>query len=179
MCTPSCGSFVRRDACSTLTLFSRQERRQVLARQRLQRNGSQLDGRATLRRPQAYRPMKFERPIRNDRADLVTPVRARPHGFGALWRGHLFLFDKAPSRPTFGADAGDRLLWTVVGLEALRLVLRFLAFPFPPFWLAVPVYLGLALLSIRVIAGLPWSAIGFPRGLRGTRLRNRSLSKCS
>ena len=93
--------------------------------------------------------------------DLVTPVRAGPHGFSTLWRGHLFLFDKVQSRPTFGPDVGNSLLWTVVGLEALRLVLRFLALPFPPFWLAVPVLLGLALLSVRVIAGLPWSAIGF------------------
>jgi membrane protease YdiL (CAAX protease family) len=93
--------------------------------------------------------------------DLVTPVRAGPHGFSTLWRGHLFLFDKVQSRPTFGPDVGNSLLWTVVGLEALRLVLRFLALPFPPLWLAVPVLLGLALLSVRVIAGLPWSEIGF------------------
>jgi CAAX protease family protein len=92
---------------------------------------------------------------------LVTPVRAGPHGFATLWRGHLFLFDKVQSRPTFGPGVGERLLWTVVGLEAVRLVLRFLALPFPPFWLAVPVYLGLALLSVRVIAGLAWSEIGF------------------
>jgi membrane protease YdiL (CAAX protease family) len=93
--------------------------------------------------------------------DLVTPVRAGPHGFAMHWRGHLFLFDRVQSRPTFGPGVGDRLLWTVAGLEALRLGLRFFALPFPPFWLAVPVYLGLALLSVRALAGLAWSEIGF------------------
>jgi membrane protease YdiL (CAAX protease family) len=95
--------------------------------------------------------------------DLVTPVRPGPRGIGILWRGHVFLFDKEYWQSTYRAAVGSRLLLIVVGLETVRLVFNWLQLPFTPFWLEVSLYLGLVLLSVRVIAGLAWSEIGFYR----------------
>lgn len=81
----------------------------------------------------------------------------------ALWRGHLFLFDRTPAPPPYAPAAGVRLLLIVAGLEALRLTLTWLDPPFASFWIAAPVYLVLALLSVRALAGLHWSQIGFRR----------------
>jgi membrane protease YdiL (CAAX protease family) len=92
--------------------------------------------------------------------NLVAPVQPGLR-YAWLWRGHVFLFDKTCARPTYEPGAGVRLLLIVVGLEAVRLTINWLGLPFTPFWLGVPIYLGLALLSVPFIAGLSWSQIGF------------------
>jgi len=93
--------------------------------------------------------------------DLTPTVKPGPQGLAALWRGHVFLFDKTYARPTYERSVGVRLLLIVVGLEALRLTVNLLDLPFKPNWLQVPIYLGLAVLSVPLIAGLQWSQIGF------------------
>ena len=48
---------------------------------------------------------------------------------GSLWRGHLFLFDKAATPATHSYSAGTRLLIYTLLLEALRVA--FNATPLP------------------------------------------------
>jgi membrane protease YdiL (CAAX protease family) len=81
---------------------------------------------------------------------------------GALWRGHVFLFDKPIRRPAYGEAAGRRLLLIAVGLEAVRLAHARLELAFLPLWLEMLVYLGLAVIAVRV-AGVRWSDVGFAR----------------
>lgn len=88
--------------------------------------------------------------------------RQAPSRLGALWRGHVFLFDKPRRPPTFGDAAGLRLLLIAVGLEALRLTRSRFQLALLPLWLEVLVYLGLALIAVRV-AGVKWSDVGFNR----------------
>ena len=84
-------------------------------------------------------------------------------GLAAHWRGHVLLFDKPHVPPTYEPAAGRRLLLIVAALEGLRVALTPLQPRLPPLWLQVPIYLGLALLSVRVVAGLAFSEIGFRR----------------
>lgn len=82
---------------------------------------------------------------------------------GAHWKGHVFRFETKRS-PTYGGAAGLRLLLIFVALEGVigpRLSLfSWLHIPLPPLWLRVPILLGVALLSIRFVAGLKLSQIG-------------------
>ena len=52
---------------------------------------------------------------------LGSPLARQPSSLGALWRGHVFLFDKKREPATFGDAAGARLLLIVAGLEIIRL----------------------------------------------------------
>lgn len=88
-----------------------------------------------------------------------APVRLGQR-LGVHLRGHLLFFDKK-SFPTHDAATGIRILFTAVIVEGIRLAsLKWLQ-PAVPIWLLLPVLLGFALLSIRVIAGLSLSQIGF------------------
>lgn len=91
------------------------------------------------------------------------PATTRPGALGALWRGHVFLFDKARQPATFGNAAGGRLLLIVAGLEVIRLSRHQFLRAFLPFWIEVPIYLVLALAATRVVAGVPLGQIGFSR----------------
>ena len=79
---------------------------------------------------------------------------------GSLWRGHLFLFDKAAAPATHSYSAGTRLLIYTLLLEALRVA--FNATPLP-LSIRAPLYLALALLAIERGARVTWSDIGFRR----------------
>jgi membrane protease YdiL (CAAX protease family) len=69
--------------------------------------------------------------------------------------------------PPYSNAAGLRLLLVFVVLEWIigpRLSLfTFLGLPVPPSWLRIPIMLGVALLAVRFIAGLKFSAIGLHR----------------
>jgi uncharacterized protein len=82
---------------------------------------------------------------------------------GALWRGHVFLFDREREPVTYGSAAGARLLLIVAGLEAIRLVRQPLQLSILPLGLEVSIYLFLALASTRVFARVTWDQIGFRR----------------
>ncbi len=74
-------------------------------------------------------------------------------------RGHLLLFDER-SAPAYDAGTGARLLLGAVLLEVVRLAaVRWLP-PHVPLWLLLPLLLGLALASVRRVAGLRLSQIG-------------------
>jgi membrane protease YdiL (CAAX protease family) len=94
------------------------------------------------------------------------PAGSRLARGGAHWRGHLFLFD-GERKPMYEAGKGLRLLLLFVVLEGVvgpRLALfGWLRLPVPPFWLRVPLLLGIALLAVRFGAGLKLSAIGLYR----------------
>src|SRR4051812_33613361 len=96
---------------------------------------------------------------------MTTPehavASARPGELGALWKGHVFLFDKRPQPATFGAATGIRLLLIVAGLEGLRLLRGQLAVSRLPFAVEVILYLALALAAARFVAGVRWRQIGF------------------
>jgi membrane protease YdiL (CAAX protease family) len=95
--------------------------------------------------------------------DLAAPATRGPSPLGALWRGHVFLFDKEVEPATFGDAAGARLLLIVAGLEVLRLLRNQLLLSFLPFWLEAPIYLVLALAGVRFVARVGWGQIGFSR----------------
>ena len=75
-------------------------------------------------------------------------------------RGHVLLFDRKPGIQHDGGD-GIRLLLLVVALEAIRLGLVRWVYPAVPLLVLVPVLLALALLSVRFLAGMRLSQIGF------------------
>jgi membrane protease YdiL (CAAX protease family) len=80
---------------------------------------------------------------------------------GALWRGHVFLFDKESRPAAFSNTASARLLLIVAGLEAIRLTrAQFLPAVLPP-WLEISIYLAMALTATRVFARVSWAQIGF------------------
>lgn len=90
---------------------------------------------------------------------LHAPVR-RGQRLGVHLRGHVLLFDKKSS-PVYDAATGVRVLFTVVIVEGVRLAsLKWLQLAIP-MWLLLPPLLGFALMSIRFIAGLRLSQIGF------------------
>ena len=89
---------------------------------------------------------------------------SKPQGLSAHLKGHIFLFEKRGA-PAYGAAAGLRLLLIFVALEGIlgpRLAFfGLLRLPIPPSWIRVPLQLGLALLAVRLIAGLKPAQIGF------------------
>ena len=89
-----------------------------------------------------------------------------PRGASIHWRGHVFLFDRKRA-PAYDAAAGLRLLLIFVLLEFVlgpRLSLfQYLGVPIPPFWVRIPVFLGLALLLVRFVAKVRLSDIGLDR----------------
>ena len=80
---------------------------------------------------------------------------------GSLWRGHVFLFDKPAATPTYSERAGARVLVAVALLELFRVAIN--AADIFAIWIRAPLYLVLALLSIRLGAGVTWSDVGFRR----------------
>jgi membrane protease YdiL (CAAX protease family) len=88
------------------------------------------------------------------------PVLPSPRGLLVHLQGHILLFDRKPA-PDYDASAGTRLLFAAVVLEVVRLGLVRWLYPMVPLLILVPVFLISALLSIRFLAGLNLSAIGF------------------
>jgi len=84
-----------------------------------------------------------------------------PSALGALWRGHVFLFDKDCRPATYGNAAGVRLLAIVIVLETIRIIVTPFQFWFLPLWLEKPLFLVLALAAIRLVARVTWRQIGF------------------
>jgi membrane protease YdiL (CAAX protease family) len=80
---------------------------------------------------------------------------------GALWRGHVFLFDKEPRLAAFSNTSGARLLLIVAGLEAIRLTRTQFLPAVLPRWLEISLYLAMALTATRVFAQVSWAQIGF------------------
>lgn len=89
-----------------------------------------------------------------------SPARPRSRGVLVHLRGHVLLFDKNPAIHHDRA-AGIRLLILAVALEVIRLGLVRLFYPALPLLFLVPLLLALALLSVRFLAGLRFSQIGF------------------
>jgi uncharacterized protein len=86
----------------------------------------------------------------------MTTTRA-----GSLWRGHVFLFDNAADAPAYSERAGVRLLVAAILIEAFRAAIN--AADILPISIRAPLYLALALLSIRRGARVTWSDLGFRR----------------
>jgi membrane protease YdiL (CAAX protease family) len=93
---------------------------------------------------------------------MVTPdLPARPRLRGLLvhLQGHVLLFGQKPA-PQYEVSAGIRLLFIVVVLEAVRLgAVRWL-YPMVPLLILLLLLLGIALLSVRFVAGVRLSQIG-------------------
>lgn len=88
----------------------------------------------------------------------ATPQLANP--WSRHLRGHLLLFERRPW-PVFTGSTGFRLLVLAGGLEILRLsAVRWLS-PYVPLWMLLPLLLGMALVSVPVIAGVRLSQLGF------------------
>jgi membrane protease YdiL (CAAX protease family) len=75
-------------------------------------------------------------------------------------RGHILFFDHRPA-PNYEASAGLRLLIFAVALEALRLGLLKWLYPMVPLLILIPLFVVIALLSVRFLVGLRLSQIGF------------------
>jgi membrane protease YdiL (CAAX protease family) len=75
-------------------------------------------------------------------------------------RGHVLLFDPKPA-PRYDASAGLRLLMTVVVLEAVRLGFLKWFYPAVPLLVLIPVFCGMALLAIPLVARVRFSHLGF------------------
>lgn len=88
---------------------------------------------------------------------VATGGRWSPH-----LRGHLLLFDRRPA-PAFGSRAGVRLLLAAALVEAVRLAAVRWLYPGIPLGLLVAVLLGLALLAVPFVAGVPLSELGLRR----------------
>jgi membrane protease YdiL (CAAX protease family) len=90
-------------------------------------------------------------------AEEKAPPRPR---LNSHLRGHLLLFDPK-TRPAYAPATGVRLLLLAVAIEAVRIAaVRWLG-PWVPLWLLVPVLLGLTLWSVRGVARLRLSDMGF------------------
>ena len=89
-----------------------------------------------------------------------SPDRPKAERLLVHFRGHILLFDKEP-RIDYGGRAGIRLLVLAVALEVIRLGMVRWFYPALPLLLLVPLLLALALLSVRFLAGLRLSQIGF------------------
>jgi CAAX protease family protein len=89
-----------------------------------------------------------------------SPVPSRLRRLLVHLQGHALLFDRKPE-PQHDASTGARLLCIVVVLEAIRLGAIKWFYPRVPLLILVPILLGCALLSVRFIAGLRLSRIGF------------------
>lgn len=91
-------------------------------------------------------------------ADSSSPPESQ--GLFVHLRGHVLLFDKKPGIHHDGRE-GTRLLILAGAFEVIRLGLVKWFYPVFPLLVLVPVFLISALLSIRFLAGLNLSAIGF------------------
>lgn len=80
-----------------------------------------------------------------------------------LWRGHLFLFDRAPARPSYSERVGRRLLVIAVAVESARWFVNLLDGALAPLWVRAPLYLAVALVAARWWSGLTWPQIGLRR----------------
>jgi membrane protease YdiL (CAAX protease family) len=89
-----------------------------------------------------------------------SPALSRSRGLLVHLRGHLLLFDQKPASQ-HEASAGNRLLFIVVVLEAVRLGVVRWFYPIVPLLILVPLLLGCALLLVRFVAWLRLSQIGF------------------
>jgi membrane protease YdiL (CAAX protease family) len=75
-------------------------------------------------------------------------------------RGHALLFDRKRA-PGYDASAGLRLLMTAVGLEVVRLGFLQWFYPAVPLVVLIPIFLGVALLAIPLVARVRFSQLGF------------------
>jgi uncharacterized protein len=89
-----------------------------------------------------------------------SPARSNSRGLLVHLRGHLLLFDQKPTSD-YDASAGIRLLIVAVALEAVRPGLVKWLYPVAPLLVLIPLLLALALLSVRFLAGVKLSQIGF------------------
>ena len=90
--------------------------------------------------------------------DSPTPSTSR--GLLVHLRGHVLLFDLKPASG-YDASAGLRLLIIAIALEAIRPGLVRWLYPMMPLLVLVPLFLAVALLSVRFLAGVKLSQIGF------------------
>jgi membrane protease YdiL (CAAX protease family) len=81
----------------------------------------------------------------------------------ALWKGHIFRFDREPEAATYGDAAGARLVMIAVGLEIVRLARNLLHLSSLPLGIEIAIYLVAALLLTRFVAKVTWDQIGFRR----------------
>jgi membrane protease YdiL (CAAX protease family) len=81
-------------------------------------------------------------------------------GLMAHVRGHALLFDRKRA-PGYEASVGLRLLAAVVGLEVVRLGLLKWSYPTIPLVVFIPIFLGVALLAIPLVARVRFSQLGF------------------
>ena len=88
-----------------------------------------------------------------------SPARSRLRGLLVHLQGHVLLFGPKPALQ-YEASAGIRLLFIVVVIEAVRLGAVSWLYPTVPLLILVPFLLGLALLSVRFVAGVRLSQIG-------------------
>src|SRR5947207_5002171 len=93
-------------------------------------------------------------------ATFDSPVPSRWRRLLVHLQGHVLLFDRKAA-PQYDVSAGTRLLCIVVVLEAVRLGAIKWFYPRVPLLILVPLLLGCALLSVRFVAGLRLSQIGF------------------
>jgi membrane protease YdiL (CAAX protease family) len=75
-------------------------------------------------------------------------------------RGHVLLFDHKHA-PRYDASAGLRLLWIAVVVEMVRLGILKWFYPAVPLLVLIPIFLGVALLAIPIVARVRFSQLGF------------------
>ena len=75
-------------------------------------------------------------------------------------RGHVLLFDHQRA-PRHDASAGLRLLWTAIVLEIVRLGFLKWFYPTVPRLVLIPIFCGVALLAIPLVARVRFSQLGF------------------
>ena len=92
----------------------------------------------------------------------VDATVAREHRWSPHLRGHLLQFGRPPV-PAYRPHAGVRLVLAAVLVEAVRLSIpRWLA-PGVPLWLLLPLVLGLGLVTVLGVTGVPLSQLGLRR----------------
>lgn len=89
-----------------------------------------------------------------------SPTSTRTRGLLVHFRGHFLLFDHTQA-PDYDPSAGIHLLFVAVALEVVRLGAIRWFYPTVPLLVLVPLFLIAALLSVRLLAGVKLSKIGF------------------
>ena len=93
-------------------------------------------------------------------SDNVNATGTSRHRLSPHLRGHLLLFDRRTA-PAYTARSGVRLVLAAVVVEVVRLASVTWLRSAIPLWLLMAGLLGLALLAVRVIAGVRLRDLGF------------------